>query len=153
MAKRGSGSQSRNRYHDPIQFIKESDMAKLEGTPKQIAWAKDIRNKWIKDDYEHLRRLQGDLQQRAKTAEMHIKNGEDVEKNREILGYVKSWSKRNEIENQAKKEMLSYITSAKEIIELRGWFWEVSLDVIDVIKKKGSKKEIHDAIDGWLTGY
>lgn len=114
----------------------DKNLPALEGTPKQVAWAEDIRNSWIKNILEP-------EQQNYKELSEEIKAEKGEEKR-----FAKGLAAMSKDKIVAGKEILK-TTSAKTIIDLhtRNNFRGTLDAVSDAIDEKKSTSEIKDLIE------
>lgn len=139
MSKRGSGSSARA-GGDPMRPF-DKNLPSLEGTPKQVAWANDIRNKWIKNEFEPEREKLPARVERLKRKEKAKARAEIIRINEGLV----SASKNN---IQAARKILE-TKSAKTIIDMetRGNLSTVWEAVSRAIYDKKSDQEIRKLIE------
>lgn len=87
MSKRGSGSSARAGGDSTMKSF-GGDLPELQGTPKQIAYAQDIRDGWIKNTFEGYQKEYAERLQKLET-----------QKNRIILEILREENIMNDISN------------------------------------------------------
>ena len=149
MSKRGSGSSARTRdVREVFSGMKEAmepfekNFPKLQGTEKQVAWAEDIRNRWLKNElcFEPLQTM---LKENVEGFERRYEklNTERIERSKKFAE-----SRKNTI--KAARFTLEHMTKAKDIIEHRTAINDIVMDVGDGMRK--SKGEALKALKDWL---
>lgn len=149
MSKRGSGSSARTGdVREVFSGMKEAmepfekNFPKLEGTEKQVAWAEDIRNRWIKNElcFEPLQT-------------MYKENAEGFKRRYEKLNAERIETAKRRAENRkniikAARFTLEHMTKAKDIIEHRTAINDIVNDVSDGLRE--SKRKALNALKDWL---
>lgn len=125
--------------------VDRSALPQLEGTPKQIAWAQDIREQLIKSEIEETQKMYKEgvdaLERYKKT------NPEKYKKQKEQRENIAS-ARRDHIE--AARIVLNDTRSAKKIIDSRSFLSDVVSDVAYAIEEKKTKEQIKKIIADWM---
>lgn len=149
MSKRGSGNSARaGDVREVFSGMKEAmepfekNFPKLEGTEKQIAWAEDIRNRWIKNEICF-----------EQTQTLYKENAEGFKRRYEKFDTERIERLKKHAENRkntikAARFTLEHMTKAKDIIEHRTAINDIVMDVGDGMRK--SKGEALKALKDWL---
>lgn len=144
MSKRGSGS-SAIAGGDSTMKSFGGDLPELQGTPKQIAYAQDIRDGWIKNTFEgyqkeYAERLQKLENQKKSDNPRDIKRREYNERHIEHL----------KTNVEASRILLHEAKNAHKIINAKNRVNDIVLDVSDAIREKKSRAEINKIVAEWL---
>lgn len=119
----------------------DKNLPSLEGTPKQVAWANDIRNKWIKNEFEP-------EQENYQLALKDLKEAKEKKKRAELIRINEGLVSASKDDIQAARKILE-TKSAKTIInmETRGTFSTVWEAVSRALYDKESDQEIRKIIE------
>ena len=149
MSKRGSGAAKAfvaGGKNDPaMKPIDRNSLPKLEGTPKQVAWAQDIRDEFIKSEIVKTQKMYKEgidaLKEYKKTSP------EKYKEEKERREYLAS-GRRAYIE--AARIILNNTKSAKKIIDSRKYLGDVVSEVADAVEKKKTREQIKSIIADWM---
>lgn len=135
-----AGGSSARAGGDPMRPF-DKNLPSLEGTPKQVAWANDIRNKWIKNEFEP-------EQKNYQLSLKDLKEEEKAKASAELIRINEGLVSASKNDIQAARKILE-TKSAKTIIDMEtrrnlSTVWEA---VSRAIYDKKSDQEIRKIIE------
>ena len=135
-----AGRSSERSGGDPMRPF-DKNLPSLEGTPKQVAWANDIRNEWIKNEFEP-------EQEKLPARVERLKRKEKAKARAEIIRINEGLVSASKNNIQAARKILE-TKSAKTIIDMktRGNLSTVWEAVSRAIYDKKSDQEIRKIIE------
>lgn len=110
----------------------EKNFPKLEGSEKQIAWAEDIRKRWIKENdmFEPMQRWYKEGVEDFKRRYEKFSPNE--------IEMSKSFAKGRKENIKAARFTLEHMTKAHDIIEHRNHIRDIVIDVGDAMKESNA---------------
>lgn len=143
MSKRGSGSSARAGGDSTMKSF-GGGLPELQGTPKQIAYAQDIRDGWIKNTFEG---YQKEYAERLQKLEIQKKSDSPRDARRREFNERQIRTLKANVE--AARIVLSEAKSAHAIIQAKNRVNDVTMDVRDALLEKRSRVEIRKIVSDY----